>query len=115
MKDVFEIKKFSAEIKAKNRKEIKTGCCLEDEEPESIEKFATLEAALKELKKEKYKPTCVYMGGAVPFYRVTEYMVECYEENEDGEFSGSDFDSAYDFAFDTETDTIKIELDKRFA
>lgn len=110
----FEIKKFSAEIK--NRNEIKTGCCTDDVEPESVVKFATLEAALKELKKEKYKPTCVYMGGAVPFYRVTEYMVECYEENEDGEFvSGSDFDSVYDFAFDAETDEIKIEFDKRFA
>ncbi len=110
----FEIKKFSAELKKEN--EIKTGCCITDVEPESVVKFATLEAALEELKKEKYKPTCVYMSGAVPFYKVTEYMVECYEADEDGEFvSGSDFYSAYDFAFDTETDTIKIELDKRFA
>ena len=40
----FEIKKISAEIK--NRNEIKTGCCTDDVEPESVVKFATLEAAL---------------------------------------------------------------------
>lgn len=115
MKNVFEIKKFSAQIKAKNRKEIKTGCCIEDTEPESVGKFATLEAAQEELKKEKYKPSCVYRSSAVPFYQVTEYMVECYEEDEDGEFvKGSDFDSTYNFMFDTETDTIKVELDTRF-
>lgn len=116
MANTFEIKKFSAEIKAVNRKEIKTGCCLEDTDPQSVGKFETLEAAQKELKKEEYKPSCVYRSSAVPFYLVTEYMVECYEADEDGEFvCGSDYDSAYNFEFDEETNNVKVELDKRFA
>lgn len=106
MYNTFEIKKFSAEIKSKNRKVIKTGCCLEDIEPESIKKFETLEAALEELK--KYKPSCYNVNG---FYHVEEYMVECYEVDEDGDFvEGSDYYSAYEFIFNEEEDKINIKL-----
>lgn len=113
--NTFEIKRFTTEIKAANRKDIKTGCCLEDTDPQPVEKFETLEAAQKELKKEVYKPSCVFYSSALPYYLVTEYMVECYEADEDGEFvCGSDYDSIYQFQFDEETDNIIIKLDKRF-
>lgn len=114
-KEVFEIKKFTAEITTKKRSAIKTGCCLDDAEPESIKNFETLKEALDELKREEYKPSCVYRDYTVPFYFVTEYAVECYKVDDEGEFlDGSDFDSVYNFAFDDEINDIKTELNKRF-
>lgn len=108
---VYEIKKFKAEFR--DTKSIETGCTIyEDTDPESIEKFATIEEAYKELKKKEYKPTCDRYSN---YYLVTEFVIECYEVDENGDFiSGSNFDSVYNFKFDSENDDIIVELDKRF-
>lgn len=109
--NTFEIKKFSAEIRTKDKKEIKTFVTLDrDSEPDPIKKFSTFEEAMEELKKPEYKPSCRYYSGwAVPFYMVEEYVIECYEADEDGEFiSGSDFDAFWKFKFDSDLDGIKI-------
>ena len=113
-KTVYEVKRFSAEIGTKDRKNIKNGCCLlEDVEPETIKKFDTMEEAVEELK--KHQPSCRYYSNAVPFYEVEEYVVDIHTEDEDGEFlCGSDFDSVYDYTFNEEYGDIEITQDSRF-
>lgn len=112
-KTVYEVKRFTAEIGTKDRKNIKNGCCLEDIEPETIKKFDTMKEAVEELK--KYQPSCRYYSSAVPFYKVEEYFVDIHTEDEDGEFvNGSDFDSVYNYTFNEEDGNIEITQDSRF-
>lgn len=112
-KKVYEVKRFIAEIRTKDRNNIKNGCCLEDTDPETIKKFNTIEEAVEELK--KYQPSCRYYSSAVPFYKVEEYAVDIHTEDEDGEFvNGSDYDSVYNYTFNEEDGDIEITQDSRF-
>jgi hypothetical protein len=64
----------------------------------------------KELK--KYRPNCYYNPYG-KFYHVTEYFIDCYEADEDGEFlSGCDYISAYEYKFDNEIDDIVFTEEK---
>lgn len=111
-KTVYEVMKFTVEIKYKDRKNIKTGCCLEDPEPETIKKFDTMEEAVEELK--KHRPDCYYYEGG-KCYEITEYAVDIHTEDEDGEFvNGSDYDSVYNYTFNEEDENIEVTQDSRF-
>ena len=82
----YEIMKNSAEFNWKHRKEITTGCTVDDVEPEKIAEFKELEEAEEELK--KYKTEISESGG---LFSVTEYMIRENEYDEDGEWiSGGD-------------------------
>ena len=82
----YEIMKNSAEFNWKHRKEITTGCTMDDVEPEKIAEFKKLEEAEEELK--KYKTEISESGG---MFSVTEYMIRENEYDEDGEWiSGGD-------------------------
>ena len=104
--EVFEVKEFRKEVSFAKRINIATGCALDAPDPVGLGKFSTKEEALKELK--KYSPDCYYNPYG-KFYRVTEYAIDCYEEDEDGEFlSGCDYISAYEYKYDGEHDGIVI-------
>lgn len=82
----YEIMKNSAEFNWKHRKEITTGCTMDDVEPEKIGEFEKLEEAEEELKKHK---TEISESGGL--FSVTEYMIQENEYGEDGEWiSGGD-------------------------
>lgn len=82
----YEIMKNSAEFNWKHRKEITTGCTMDDVEPEKIGEFEELEEAEEELKKHK---TEISESGGL--FSVTEYMIQENEYDEDGEWiSGGD-------------------------
>lgn len=82
----YEIMKNSAEFNWKHRKEITTGCTMDDVEPEKIAEFKKLEEAEEELKKHK---TEISESGGL--FSVTEYMIQENEYDEDGEWiSGGD-------------------------
>jgi|GEM_PF-1482116 hypothetical protein len=104
---VFEVMEYKGEFKRAKRMEIKSGCAISlDPTPESLGKFDNLEDAIKELK--KHEPSCYYYEGGKA-YEVVEYLIDCHEEDEDGEFlSGSDFIDAYDYKFNDEIDGIEI-------
>lgn len=92
---VYELKKFTAEIKKSEisgKEELTPGCTIErDTDPETIKKFDNLEDAEAELEKMP-KATARYMRNVVPFWAVEEYAIEAYEANEDGDFLiGSDY------------------------
>nr|DAN94973.1 MAG TPA: hypothetical protein [Caudoviricetes sp.] len=104
--EVFEVKEFRAEIKFSKRMSIAAGCALDDPDPVSLGKYSTKEEAMKELK--KHKPDCYYNSYG-KFYHVTEYFIDCYEADEDGEFlSGCDYVSAYEYKYDSELDDIVV-------
>lgn len=88
---VYELKKFTAEIK--RREDVRPGCALEDSDPETIAKYDSLEEAKATLSSMP-TATATYRGWAVPFWYVEEYAVEIYEADEDGEFlDGSDYET----------------------
>ncbi len=65
---------------------------------------------MREISKDKYKPTCVPHSYVVRTYYVSEYVVECYEEDEDGDFvCGSDINYVFEYFFDVNKDDIVIE------
>lgn len=104
---VYELKKFQTEITYKDRKNINDGCCLEDENPESIHKFYDKETALKEL--DKYKPELRKLsGGSGSYFLVTEYAVEAYEADEDGEFVDGSVYYTNEFEWNEEIENIVI-------
>ena len=88
----YEIIKNTREISYKNRKEIKEGCTLEQDNmmPEIIKSFDNKDEALKELK--SYESDIKRLSGAAgTYYNVTEYYVEENEYDENGEWvSGGD-------------------------
>lgn len=93
--NAFEVKRFRAEIGKIFEDQIRRGIAIEFcVDPEPIKKFRTLAEAEEELSKSKYAPSVEYMKGySSPYYIITEYAIECYEEDEDGEFiEGSDYD-----------------------
>lgn len=108
-KKVYEVKKYSAEFSYRDRKNIKTGCCLDlDSDPESIGKFNSIEAAKEKLL--EYKPESQYNPYG-QYYLVTEYAIEIYTVDEDGEFvCGSDFDMVYEFQFSKQDGANWIEI-----
>lgn len=83
----FEVRLSSIEISYKNRKAIKSGVTLEadDQEPEIIKSFDTLEEAQKELKKRKSSITRLSNHG-MTYYLVEEYYIEENYYDEDGEW-----------------------------
>lgn len=82
----------------------------DDPDPVGLGKYSTREEAMKELK--KYRPNCYYNPYG-KFYHVTEYFIDCYEADEDGEFlSGCDYISAYEYKFDNEIDDIVFTEEK---
>lgn len=87
---IYALKKHTKEIR--NRKDIVEGCTLDDEYPVLIAKFTDKDEALKRLS-EQHKSTAESLSSCgMLFYMVTEYAVEVYEADEDGDFvSGSDF------------------------
>lgn len=94
----YDLQEFKSEFKKKS--EIKRGCCIGvDPSPELVQSFDSLEDAKKEIAKEKYRPEIRKMSN---YWLVTEYFVEEYEVDEDGDFlSGSDFHTTWnenDFA-----------------
>lgn len=108
--EVFEVKEFRVEVRLRNRRDIATGCALDDPDPVGLGKYSTREEAMKELK--KYRPNCYYNPYG-KFYHVTEYFIDCYEEDEDGEFlSGCEYISAYEYKFDNEIDDIVFTEEK---
>lgn len=97
VKKVYELKKFSAEIKnseINGKDDLIPGCTIErDQDPKPIQKFYNPEIALAELQKMP-KATAKYMSWTIPFWAVEEYAIEIYEENEEGDFvNGSDFET----------------------
>lgn len=98
----YEVKKFSKEFKYEERFDIKTGCCIDDTDPESIGVFDSKEDAM--LEASKHEPTCQYFG---KFFRVEEVGIEIYEVDEDGDFfSGSDYDFPISYEFDDDKNDI---------
>lgn len=87
---IYELKKYTKEIRV--RKDIIDGCTLDDEYPEIIEKFTDSDEALKRLSEMPKSKAEAFSSCGMTFYMVTEYAVEVYEVDEDGDFvSGSDF------------------------
>lgn len=83
----FEIRKNSIEVSWKNRKEIKEGVTLtaDDQYPEVVVSFDTLEEAKVEL--QKYKSSIRELsGGAGKYYLVEEYYIEENSYDEDGDW-----------------------------
>lgn len=82
----FEIRRNSIEVAWKNRKEIKEGITLtaDDQYPEIVVSFDTLDKAKVEL--QKYKSSIRELsGGAGKYYLVEEYYIEenSYDEDEE--------------------------------
>lgn len=103
---VYEVKKDTREIAYKDRKEIKTLCTIEQDwtNLESLGKFHTEEEAVEECK--KHMPDLREYPG---LYVITEYYVEIYEADEEGEFaSGSDYAAPIEYEWDEETEDIKL-------
>ena len=83
MKNIYELQKLTEEIKKKS--DIEKGCTLNCENPEVLKIFDTLEEAKIEL--NKYQSEARYTRGFhMNFWTVTEYVIACYREDEDGEF-----------------------------
>lgn len=78
------IYKSTAEIKYKDRFNIKPCCTLDDYNQEEIANFNSKEEAIKELKKYK-SDVCKYPSAIGPIYKVEEYIVVDVEIDEDGE------------------------------
>ena len=82
----FEIRRNSIEVSWKNRKEIREGITLtaDDQYPEIVVSFDTLDEAKAEL--QKYKSSIRELsGGAGKYYLVEEYYIEenSYDEDEE--------------------------------
>ena len=77
----YDLKKSTLESRTIH--DIKNGASVFDSDPELIQTFSDLQPALKEL--EKYESYVEYYAGGNRFY-LTEYFVEEYEVDEDGEF-----------------------------
>lgn len=106
MNNTFIIRKSTKEVKYKDRKDVKTFCTLDDTESTEIMKFNSFDQAMEEIKKSKYLPDCSKIGN---LYLIIEYLIECCEFDEDGEFiSGSDYDCFFEYEFDVENDSLKI-------
>lgn len=87
---IYELTKYTKETR--NRKEIVEGCTLDDCNPEIIEKFTDSDEALKRLSEMPKSKAEAFSSCGMTFYMVTEYAVEAYEADEDGDFvSGSDY------------------------
>ena len=87
---IYELKKHTKEIR--NREDIVEGCTLDDEYPVVIGKFTVKDEALKRLSEQHKSTAESFSNCGMNFYMVTEYAVEAYEVDEDGDFvSGSDF------------------------
>ena len=71
----FEIVKRTAEVKWNDRFNIIPGCTEHDEEPEVIETFDNLGAAIKELYQYKTKIN-EFSASTGTMYQVTEYAVQ---------------------------------------
>lgn len=84
----FEIRRNSIEVAWKNRKEIKEGITLtaDDQYPEIVVSFDTLDEAKVEL--QKYKSSIRELsGGAGKYYLVEEYYIEENSYDEDGDWT----------------------------
>ena len=79
----FDLLKNTISISYKNEKKIAPGCTLDQDwaDPEKVKSFDNKEDAPSELK--NYESEIRYSSG---YYHVTEYYVEEYECDEDGEF-----------------------------
>ena len=86
----------------KNIKEVFEGCTIkevkEDVSSETIATFDTKEEAQAELAKQPQNEV-EYMSGYVRgYYHVTEYLLEIYKADEDGEFlEGSNYETHGEF------------------
>ena len=83
----FELRKNSIEVSLENRKTIKEGITTtqDDQYPEIVTSFDSLEDAKNELK--KYKSSIRELsGGAGKYYLVEEYYIEENTYNEEGEW-----------------------------
>ena len=83
----FELRENSIEVSWKNRKTIKEGITTtqDDQSPEIIASFDSLEDAKNEL--QKYKSNIIELsGGAGKYYLVEEYYIEENIYDEDGEW-----------------------------
>ena len=92
--NAYRIIKTSAEIKVNPLRRLdglKPGCTLDDECPEVVKSFESLDAALDALK--AYEAEIRFFHAAPGLYAsVTEYSVEAYVADEDGNFiEGSDY------------------------
>lgn len=110
----YELKKSTNEIYYKDRYRIKSGCTLEDSEPETIETFLDKEVALEALK--NYKSMIYQTSSAhVNFFEVTEYFVEENTYGEDDEWMESggvwEFSKFEIFLRDDNTDEIIATFD----
>lgn len=85
----YEVKRDSTEVLYKDRKKIKEGIVLEsqNQDPETIASFDSIEDAKNELK--KYESRIQKLSGGVgSYYRVEEYYIEECTYDEDGEWLG---------------------------
>lgn len=85
----YELRKNTREIRYRDRKEIKEGCTLnqDDQYPEIISSFDSKEEALESLKGYKTK-IIDYSLATGTYYSVTEYYVEENEYDEEGKWLG---------------------------
>lgn len=89
----FEVQKLTTEIK--NVNDVHPGCALDSHNlnPLTIKVFDTIEGAKKELENYSADVEEVESFQGETIYSVTEYVIEIYEADEDGEFvSGSDYE-----------------------
>lgn len=85
MTKVFELKRDTRELSWKERTDIKEGCTVYCQDPDTVKRFTNLAEAMEELAKYETK-ICKLSGTCGVYFLIEEYYVEESVYNEDDEW-----------------------------